>query len=316
MTEGLSRVLVTGATGFVGSALTRRLSAEGIDVVCLVRKDRSNPHRLRELPRVTCVETDFSAAELNELVPTYGPEVVFHLAAAGVRPDDRDPEQVVTGNVGLTTRLIQACAKRSPRQFIFAGSCSEYAPIATGALLREDHSLLATSLYGAAKASAYLCGRALAMSLSLPFVSLRLFGIFGPGEGPERLIPHLYAHFSSGSAPSLTPGGQARDFTYIDDIVEAFLVAAMHRSLEPYRAYNVCSGRPFYVRDVASLVARATAYMNADLGLGKRPYRVDESLWIVGDPTSFSGTTGYVPRISVEEGISRMVSELRTAGAK
>lgn len=315
MIEGLSRVLVTGATGFVGSALTQRLSAEGHDVVCLVRKSSPNVSRVQTLPHITCVETDFSVTHLETQLSAHAPEVIFHLAASGIRPDDRAPEHLVAGHVGLTLALLQACAKRPPRQFVFAGSCSEYAPIATGSFLREDHPLVPTSMYGAAKASAYLLGRTLAMTHHLPFVSLRLFGIFGPGEGPERLVPHLYAHFASGQTPHLTPGEQARDFTYIDDVVEALLIGATNASLEPYRAYNVCSGHPTTVREVATLVAQAAGQKNADIGLGRRPYRSDESLWIVGDPTSFSGATGYAPRISVEEGIVRMVNELRRAGA-
>jgi nucleoside-diphosphate-sugar epimerase len=314
MIAGLSRVLVTGGTGFIGFALTQRLSAEGTHVVCPIRKGSGQKSRLAGLPYVTIVETDFSAKELDTLLHAHSPEVIFHLAAAGIRPDDRRPDTVVAGNVGLTTTLVGACEHHRLRRFVFAGSCSEYAPIAEGSLIREDHPLLPTSLYGAAKASAYLCGRALSMSLTVPFVALRFFGVFGPGEGPERLIPHLYAHFSSGKTPELTPGGQARDLTYIDDIVDALLLGATHDQIEVYGAYNVCSGRPFYVRDIASLVARETGQTNADIGLGRRPYRTDESLWIVGDPLHFSEATGYIPRFSVEEGISRMIANLRHAG--
>jgi len=316
MMDGFSRVLVTGATGFIGSALTQRLSAEGVDVVCLVRKGRANSMAIAGLPHVTCVETDFSAKELNVLLPAHSPDVIFHLASAGVRQDDRDPDQIIDGNVALTTRLVHACIHHRPRQFIFAGSCSEYAPITTGTLIGEEHPLEPTSLYGAAKASAYLCGRAAAMSLAVPFVSLRLFGVFGPGEGPQRLIPHLYAFLASGNTPALTPGEQARDFTYIDDVVDALIVGANHRSVEAYRVYNVCTGRPASVRDVALLVAQAMGRAENELGLGKRPYRADESQWIVGDPTRFSSTTSYAPRVGLEEGVLRTINTLRARGTR
>lgn len=314
MIEGLSRALVTGATGFIGSALTQRLSAAGTHVICLVRKGRANTPHLPELPHVTYVETDFSSKELDALLPTHAPDVIFHLASAGVRPDERDPDQLIAGNVALTTRLVQACLRYTPRQFIFTGSCSEYAPIATGSLLREEHPLVPTSLYGAAKASAYLCGRSAAISIGVPFVNLRLFGVFGPGEGSTRLIPYLYSHLASGHSPELTLGEQARDFTYIDDVVDALITASTARALEPYRAYNVCSGRPVRVRDIALLVAQSMGRQENELGLGKRPYRVDESLWIVGDPTSYSSAANYSPRIGVEEGVRRMINALGTRG--
>lgn len=301
----LGAALVTGGTGFIGRALVARLAAERVRVVCLVR-----PGRGGELSRAAGVEcadvSDWSADGIAAVLGGERFDAVFHLAAAGVSPDARDPDGLIDGNVGLTCRLIAALAAAPPRRFIHIGSCSEYAPVDGPALLTEDHPLAPPSLYGAAKAAAYLCGRALAVRVGVPLVALRLFGVYGPGEGPARLVPYLLDRLRRGVAPELTPGGQARDLTYVDDVARALRLAATAPDLELQRAYNVCTGEPVLVRDVAALVACAVGREGAELGLGRRPYRDDEPMWVVGDPTRFARATGYCPGVTLAEGIRRM----------
>ncbi|WP_437280966.1 NAD(P)-dependent oxidoreductase [Sorangium sp. So ce375] len=319
MSAGLGTVLVTGATGFIGAALAARLAAAGARTACIVRADSPRRGRLAGVAGVEVTPvSSFSTPELARAVAAIRPEVVFHLAASGVNPSERDPELVVDGNVGLTTRLLAALAATEahrPARFLHAGSCSEYAPAEEPARLREDHPLESTCVYGAAKAAAYLCGKAVAARLRIPFVALRLFGVYGPGEGPARLIPHLIARFRAGEAPALTPGAQARDLTYVDDVIEALIAAATSPRLEPGQAYNVCSGVPVRVREVAERVARAAGWPGDDLGLGRRPYRDDEPMWIVGDPSRFAEATGWRPRVPLDEGVRRMLGAADAEGA-
>jgi nucleoside-diphosphate-sugar epimerase len=170
----------------------------------------------------------------------------------------------------------------------------------------ETHPIAPTSLYGAAKAAAHLCGCALARELGIDFVTLRPFGVFGPGEAPHRFVPYLARALARGESPQLTPGGQARDWIYADDAAEAFASAAT-ASLEPYTAYNVCTGRALRVRDVALMVAQELNVDESALGLGAKPYRPDEPLWVVGDPTRFTQATGWSARVDVREGVGRTV---------
>jgi UDP-glucose 4-epimerase len=303
MTPGSA--LVTGGTGFIGRALVARLAAGGARVVCLVRPGRGGA--LPDRPGVRAVElSDWSADALARALAGQQFDAVFHLAASGVSPDARDPDGLIDGNVALTCRLIAAVSTAPPRRFVHVGSCSEYAPADEPTRLAEDHPLEPTSLYGAAKASAWLCGRALAVRLGVPLVCARLFGVYGPGEAPARLVPYLLDRLRQGVAPELTPGGQARDFTYVRDVADALLLAATAPAIEPMRAYNVCSGEPVRIRDMAAQVARAVGREGADLGLGRRPYRDDEPMWIVGDPARFAAATGYRPQVALAEGIRRM----------
>jgi len=299
---------VTGATGFIGAALVRRLLAGGCDVVATAPARPSGWARLSPRQRLRQLPLErLTRDALLDAVGDEPPDAVFHLASAGVNPAERAPGVLLEGNVAALVATLEAAARWGGARVVFAGSCSEYSAVVEGQLVDEGAPRAPLDLYGAAKAAAHDYGRAVAEALSVPLVTLRLFGVYGPGEGPARLIPHLIARFRAGEAPALTPGAQARDLTYVDDVVEALIAAATSRGLENGRAYNVCSGAPVRVREVAERVARAAGWPGGDLGLGRLPYRDGEPMWIVGDPSHFSEATGWRPRIALDEGVRRMI---------
>lgn len=310
MTAPIRSALVTGATGFIGSALSRRLAQGGARTFCLVRAGSPRSARLSGVPGVALVEVaSLSLAELARALRDVRAEVVFHLASYGVAPSERDPEQMIEVNVELLTRLLLVTSGWPLQRFVHIGSCSEYAPAEAPARIAESHPIRPISLYGAAKAAAHLYGNALALQLGVPFFTLRPFGVYGVGEAPHRLIPHLIDRLRRGEEPSLTAGEQARDLTYVDDLVEALITAARAPRLAAYEAYNVSSDEPLCIRAVAEAVARIAGKPGAALGLGRRPYRSDEAMWVVGDSQRFRQASGWRPRIGLDEGIGRMVAQ-------
>ncbi len=301
--------LVTGATGFLGSVLVEHLLAQGIETICLVRSRLAADRR--KLPKdVRTIEaTSFQASQLKTKLAGISADVVFHLASYGVRQNDRDPHQLIEGNINLLTDLLQATADWPLRRFVHTGSCSEYGfPEGENVAIAESHPLRPASLYGSAKASSVLFGTALASQLNVPFVTLRLFGVFGPHEAPDRLIPYLIAKLRRDESVDLTPGEQVRDLLYEEDVAEAFIAAADAIGMKSSEAYNVCSARPTRIRDVGEAVADELGKPRHLLHWGKRQYRADEPLWLVGDNRRFTATTSWSPRVSVEEGIRRMIA--------
>jgi nucleoside-diphosphate-sugar epimerase len=236
------------------------------------------------------------------------PEVVFNLASAGVNPADRDPLVMLDGNVRFLASLLSALETKKPRRFIHTGSCSEYASAETGRRIAEDYPVQPTSLYGAAKLCASLYGAALAAERGLPFLNLRLFGVFGVGEAPHRLVPYLIAKLRENQPVDLTPGEQIRDWLYIDDVVDALLEAATCPRLPDAGVFNVCSSHAVPVRELAEQVADAMGKPRDLLRFGARPYRSDEPMWIVGDHRRFLQATVWEPRIPLAEGIRRMLA--------
>jgi UDP-glucose 4-epimerase len=308
--------LVTGATGFIGSALVQRLLADRVQVTCLVRSRRrllAEPNS----PDLRIIEThSFKDAELRQRLKDVPIDVVFHLASYGVRREDRDVRHLIEGNLELLADLLIAMAESPIRRFVHAGSCSEYGfPASDGILVSEQHPLNPTSLYGAAKAASFLFGNALASDLKIPFLTLRLFGVFGTREAPRRLLPYLIRRLASDQMVDLTPGEQVRDLLYEDDVVEAFISAAEAQGLNDGAVYNVCSGCPIRVRAVGEAVAYELGKPLHLLQWGKREYRSDEPMWLVGDNRRFASATGWQPSISLPAGIRRMISAILPTSA-
>jgi nucleoside-diphosphate-sugar epimerase len=304
MTESPA-VLVTGVTGFIGSAVARRLLDAGARVYGLVRP-HSARDRLSGLRGLDILEVEsFAVEQLRRVLAGRRIELVCHLAAYGVTPGDDDPEVMLDANVTLVGRLLTSLASHSIRRFIHTGSCSEYGIPTAGRPIAETEPLRPASLYGASKAASVMIGTALAARLGMPFVTLRLFGVFGAGESPHRLVPYLATRLRRGEEVDLTPGEQVRDVLYVDDVAEAFLSAATADILTPYEVYNVCSGCPVRVREIAELVADGLGTARQKLGFGRRPYRPDEPMWMVGDNARFVTATRWRPRTSVEQGIRR-----------
>lgn len=309
----LESALVTGATGFLGSVLVDRLLADQVEVTALVRSNSRAFHQLAR-PGVRVVEVDsWDATTLATKFKDIRADVLFHLASYGVQQDQRDPGQMIDGNIGLVTTLLQAAAHLPLRLFIHTGSCSEYGfPETEGRLIAETHALRPVSLYGAAKAASVVFGGVLAARLEIPFVTLRLFGVFGPHESPQRVMPYLIRHLENNLPVDLTPGGQVRDFLFEEDVANAFVAAAKSDEIELYNTYNVCSSLPARIREVGERIADEMGKPRELLRWGDRPYRSDEPMWLVGDYQKFARATSWCPTISWRDGVRGMIAHARS----
>jgi nucleoside-diphosphate-sugar epimerase len=297
--------LVTGGGGFIGRVLTRALMAHGWTVAHLCRT-ASRPPGDGAILRVDRWDRD----GLLRAVEDYRCDAVFHLAAYGVRPDQRDNKALFDVNVGGTAAAVIAAAAAGARAFVYTGSCSEYGEARPGTLIDEDHPLTADGLYGASKAAGGLWGQAAATEAGLHFQWMRLFGAFGSGEAPHRLLPAIVAKLSRDEPVALSPGDQVRDLLYVDDVADG-LIAAAEAALDGTTGpFNLCSGEPVSVKQVADAVADALDKPRRLLEFGAIPYRENETLWQVGNPERFRRATGFRARTTLQAGIQRTVSAL------
>jgi nucleoside-diphosphate-sugar epimerase len=297
-----SSALVTGGNGFLGRALVARLRASGRAVTALVRR----PDGIDEA--VDLVVADLRQPEIvRAALAGRRFDVMFHLAAAGVAPRDRDPGPMFATNAVGTGTLVEACAGAHVPAIVYAGSCSEYAPASSTEQIAEDTPLTTSHLYGASKAAGGLWGSAVARSFGVNFCWLRFFGIFGPGEAPDRLVPYLANKLRQGQSVDLTPGEQVRDLMYVDDAVTALLLAADLAARGESGPFNVCTGVGTRVRDVACSVADALHRPRELLHFGVRPYRGDEPMCIVGDPGRLQRAAGFAPGVDLNRGIALAV---------
>jgi len=281
------RTLVTGAGGFVGANLVRRLLADGRDVVALVRPGG-------DAWRLDGLDVELVEADVREAVPA-GFELVFHLAAHGAYSWQEDEAAIRDTNIRGTANALAA-----GRRVVVAGSSSEYglkqhAP-------SEDEPLEPNSPYAAAKAEAS------ALALARGAVVLRLYSAYGAWEEPNRLIPTLLARGLAGELPPLVSPLVARDFVHVDDVCEAFVRAAEAPS---GRVYNVGSGRQTTVQEVVEATCRVLG-LDAEPAWGSMANRTwDTETW-VANPQRIREDLGWETRIGLEQGLARTLEWLTT----
>lgn len=293
-------MLITGGAGMVGANLAARLVADGAHVFVLVRPT-TDTIRLRaiehQLEYLVADLTDASA--MREAVRRAKPEVVFHLASTLWARSSRDTAAVhVQTNVMGTLHLLEALREAPNARLVFTGSSAAYGG---GSRLHEDRVLLPGTIYGAAKASASLLMRAYARAGGVQTVELRLFMPYGPWEDPVRLIPHTVLCALAGRDVAMTRGEQQRDLVYIDDVVDALLLAAI-RPVPPGSVFNIGSGIGVSVRCV---VERILHLMGNPVvpRIGAMPTRPDEIMELSADIMAARDGLGWEPRVSLDEGL-------------
>jgi nucleoside-diphosphate-sugar epimerase len=302
------RALVTGASGFIGTHLVRRLLSEGRAVTALVRSSSVLPREWGDRVRIVACD-DFSESSLRRLA-SMPVDVVFHLAAYGVRPECRDANEILRINVELPASLARLCAEWRARM-VMAGTFSEYRSPSSRDPVREESPLEAHKLYGSSKAAGGLMASAVACGGGVGFRLLRLFKVYGAGEAPHRLLPALVTGLRKHESIAISAGTQMLDFVYIDDVVEAMLRADAHcRERGAVSTWNVATGLGHSVREFAETVARA---MDADpslLGFGAIAMRKDDEPWLVGSSDLLRAELGWQPSTGLDEGVRAAVAAI------
>lgn len=304
------KALITGAAGFIGSSIARRLLSEGHTVIGV---DALTDYYSIELKRqnlsdtqtekFTFVHADLNELDLDELLA--GVDIIFHEAGQpGVRKSWGDDFSIYTSqNLNATQRLLEA-AKRSKslRRLVYASSSSLYGDAQSYPTAETDLPQ-PISPYGVTKLAAeHLCtlyGR----NFGVPTVSLRYFTVYGPRQRPDMAFTRFIRAALVGDEISIFgTGEQIRDFTYIDDVVEANMLAAFTDSVEPGAVFNVAGGSSISVNEVLDVIE----------GIAGRPLRINRIGSVPGDVFRTGGLTreiemalGWKAKVPIEEGIAR-----------
>jgi nucleoside-diphosphate-sugar epimerase len=302
----MARALVTGVAGFIGSHLAERLLRDGVSVTgvdCFTdyydpALKRRNLEGVRAHPAFTLLDLDLGAADLAALPEV---DVVFHQAAqAGVRSSwGRDFAAYVHHNVLATQRLLERYRDARLERFVYASSSSVYGdaerfPTAEDVLPRPFSPYGVTKLAG--EHLVLLYGR----NFGLPVAALRYFTVYGPRQRPDMAFHRFCRALLRGEPIAVYGDGrQSRDFTFVDDAIEAN-VRAWTRSA-PQGVYNVGGGSQVEVLEAIGILEEALG-RTADLRFEARP--PGDPLRTRADATRLRADLDHVPRVPIRDGLA------------
>lgn len=298
------KILVTGATGFIGSNLCAVLLEAGHEVGVLARN--AEHWRLAELKdRLTLLRGDLARpADWRPDLMAFRPDAVAHLAWAGVGGAERnDPRQIA--NIAWTSDLMTAAADAGATTFLGVGSQAEYGP-KTG-IIPADAETAPTTLYGEVKLATCRIGARLAEQLGMRFVWMRVFSTYGAGDHPRWMIPGLIGKLLHKERPPLTKGEQLWDFLHVRDAANAMRVALATPSARG--VYNLGSGEAPPLRDTIEMV-RNEIDPALPLGWGEVPYRPDQVMHLQADVGGLE-KIGWRPAVRLRDGLAGCVAWYR-----
>lgn len=301
------RVLITGATGFIGSHLVECLAGEEL-VMGLLLRPESNRWRIPRLPPdgsiLTADLTDYSSVTAS--VQEFAPDAVIHLAWFGVENEWRDDPRQLEQNLPPTLALFDAARRAGVRTWIGLGSQAEYGP--RNEPIDETAPTTPTTLYGVAKLAVCQQTRRLAATAGMRWSWLRVFSAYGPKDNPSWMIPYLILSLLRGERPSLTAGEQMWDYVHVRDVAGA--IAAVLRSESAEGVFNVGSGQARQLRTIVEDI-RDRIDPRLPLGFGEVPYRPDQVMHLEADITRLTQVTGWLPRVDMDSGLTETVDWYR-----
>lgn len=324
------KFLVTGAAGFIGAAMVKRLCAEGHEVVGI---DNLNDYyavslkqdRLEAIadPAFRFIPLDFCARkDTADLFAQEKFQRVIHLGAqAGVRHSLENPLAYIDSNLLGQANILEGCRHNGVEHLVYASSSSVYGLNRKMPLQTSDSVDHPVSLYAATKKADELMSHAYAHLYRLATTGLRFFTVYGPWGRPDMAPIRFARRIIAGEALEIYNHGEmSRDFTYIDDIIEGIFLAQQNIprpdpcwtaengptscSSAPYRIYNIGNGSPVALLDFIAALEQRLGRVADKRFMNMQPGDVQHT-W--ADTRDLFTATGYRPKVGLEQGISRFI---------
>lgn len=314
----MTRWLVTGGLGFIGSHLCETLLARGDEVrivddlsdapypkIC----KRANEAALRrDYPSIDIVEGCITSRELVTRA-AHGTDGIIHLAGlAGVRPSFTDPGRYAHVNVSGTANVLEAAQRAGHELFVFASSSSVYGNATPLPATEDAPAIVPESPYAASKRSAELLVSAmLRKTPQMRCAGLRFFTVYGPRQRPEMAITTFLRAIIQGSPITVFgDGSMRRDFTHVDDVVRGIL-AATERAPVGMRLYNLGSGAPVTLTELVAAMGRAAG---REVVVKHEPQPLGDVDATFADITRAKTELEWAPQMKLEAGLATVVSWL------
>lgn len=295
----INKIIVTGATGAVGSAVVRRALTKNIEVTCIVHQGSKRLVNLPKDKRLSIVECNLSDYINLQMEGQY--DAFIHLSWEKTFGASRDDAEVQARNIQYTLDAVQLAHRCGCQVFVGAGSQAEYGVQSTD--LTPDMPVKPESGYGIAKYAAGKLSAMLCKNLGMRQCWARILSVYGPNDGENSLISYLIREFKAGNSPQLTKCEQLWDYLYADDAADAIMSIA-EKGVDG-KAYPLGSGNgrrlSEYVEDI-----KAVINPSIEVQFGAKDYYPHQPMHLVADISELSKDTGWNPKTLFVDGIRIM----------
>jgi nucleoside-diphosphate-sugar epimerase len=292
------KIILTGATGFIGSHLLRRL-VKNHEVVVLKRLT-SNISRIAD---VNFKSYNVDQISLDEIFEIEKPEIVIHLATYYSKfHKSEEIKEMMYSNVTFPTLILETMKKHKVKFFINTGTFFEYAPC--NEPLCEDAKCKPFNLYASTKMA---FEQVLQHFNGVGSITLKIFSPYGLQEKPHKLIPALIEKIKNNESMDMTAGEQKLDYTFVEDIVDAFeLSIPFVMKTERYEAFNIGSGNAVSLKELIETVANLMQKKSL-INFGAKPYAHNELMFVQADITKARGLLNWSPKHLLTEGLKKIL---------
>jgi NAD dependent epimerase/dehydratase len=314
------RILVTGAAGFIGSHVVEAAVRAGHSVRAMVHyNSQGSVGNLSDVPRSVRDECEIYSLDIQDQEAMYhatqGVDAIFHLAALiGIPYSYIAPSSYVSVNVNGTLNMLNA-ARRHGVGFFVHTSTSEVYGTAQYVPIDEKHPVVGQSPYSASKIGADKIAESFALSFEMPVITIRPFNTFGPRQSARAIIPTLTAQLLDPDITEIHVGNLApvRDFTFVTDTANAYLLALARRDIAPGTTLNLGTGEGFSIGEVFEKLEAITGVRKplAEDALRIRPER-SEVLRLLSDNRRVAEVLGWRPLVDFDSGLRAVVDYWRT----
>lgn len=292
----IQKIIVTGATGCVGSAVVRRALAKDISVTCIVHQGSKRLSNFPTDDRVKIVECNLSDYTTLQLEGEY--DAFIHLSWEKTFGASRDDAEVQTRNIRYTLDAVRLAHRCGCKAFIGAGSQAEYGVQSVD--LTPDLPVKPESGYGIAKYAAGKLSAMLCQSLGIRQNWMRILSVYGPNDGENTLISYVIRELKAGRSPELTKCEQMWDYLYADDAGDAILAIA-EKGIDG-KAYPLGSGKgrklSEYIEDIRRIINP-----EVEVKYGAKDYYPHQPMHLVADLKELTADTGWKPAFSFDKGL-------------
>lgn len=300
----MKRAIVTGANGFVGSAVVKERSGHGVQVWAVVRNEASNITSIEDFPNVHIVCCELSEIEqLPQKISERGFDVFYHFAWEGVSGAARANAELQTKNIYTTVNAVDTCARLQCKRFVGIGTLAQYDCLAYAP---EDGSQpLQTVCYASAKIAAHYMSKARCVSLEIEHIWTYLSNLYGLGDRSENFINYAVECIRNSAHPAFTNGEQLYDFVDISDTSRALL--AIGERGHSLKSYYVGSGEARPLKEYIEILHQKIA-PEKEIFLGEIPFHGRCLDGKVFDCSKLFLDTGFRAVVPFEVGIDRMLA--------